>query len=116
MKIGRQGLPAAAALLVAFTIVSAQAASRAAVDKQFSAAVSRILDSVKRQEEFLSGLSAAEYRDFVACAQSVMADALPARKAYVLAASNLADMRKRFDEVALDDRARLKQRITAECA
>jgi hypothetical protein len=39
-----------------------------------------------------------------------------ARKQYVLAASNQSEMRQRFDEVALDNRAKLKQRISRECA
>jgi hypothetical protein len=45
-----------------------------------------------------------------------MNDAPLARKQYVLAAPNQGEMRQRFDEVALDNRAKLKQRITAECA
>ena len=71
---------------------------------------------MKDQQEFLRDLSSAEFRDFVACAQKVMSAAPLKRKQYVLAASNQSEMRQRFDEVALDNRAALKQRITRECA
>ena len=102
------------ALLVAAFVASADIASSASVDGQFSAAVARVLDGVRN--DFLDSLSAKEKRAFVACAQRVMGDAPQARKQYVLAARNQNEMRQRFDEVALDNRARLKQRITRECA
>ena len=66
--------------------------------------------------DFLDGLSAAEKKEFVACAQRVMSAAPLARKQYVLAAKSAGEMRQRFDEVALDNRARLKQQISAHCA
>ena len=88
----------------------------ASVDSAFSSAVARVLDSVRGQQEFLRNLSQAEFREFVSCAQRVMASAPLKRKQYVLAASNQGEMRQRFDEVALDNRAALKQRITRECA
>ncbi len=107
-------LAAAALLLVG--VNTAQAASSASIDRAFSSAVARILDSVKGEQEFLSELSAAEFREFVSCAQGVMASAPVARKQYVLAAGNQSEMRQRFDEVALDNRAALKQQITRDCA
>jgi hypothetical protein len=39
-----------------------------------------------------------------------------ARKQYVLAASNSAELRKRFDEVSLDNRATLKKAVASTCA
>ncbi len=36
------------------------------------------------------------------------------RKQYVLAASNQSEMRQRFDEVALDNRAALKQQAPSQ--
>jgi hypothetical protein len=88
----------------------------ASVDSAFSAAVARVLSGVRNEEEFLKSLSAAEFKDFVACAQRVMSAAPPQRKQYVLAASNASEMRQRFDEVALDNRAALKQRVARECS
>jgi hypothetical protein len=88
----------------------------ASVDSQFSAAVARVLNSVRGEQEFLKELSASEFKDFVACAQRVMSAAPTKRKQYVLAASNTSELRQRFDEVALDNRAALKQQITRECA
>jgi hypothetical protein len=88
----------------------------ASVDSEFSSAVARILNGVRDQEEFLKSLSAAEFKEFVACAQRVMSAAPTKRKQYVLAASNTSELRQRFDEVALDNRAALKQQITRECA
>lgn len=105
------------AAAAAFTVLTApQVANSASVDGAFSAAVARILNSVKSEQEFLSELSSAEFREFVSCAQRVMSAAPLKRKQYVLAASNTGEMRQRFDEVALDNRAALKQRITRECA
>jgi hypothetical protein len=113
MSVSRNAI---AALVALATICpgSAGAASNASVDRQFRAAVARILNGVR--DDFLDSLSAAEKREFVACAQRVMSAAPLGRKQYVLAASNTNEMRQRFDEVALDNRAALKQRITRECA
>jgi len=111
----RQGAFAVAAAIVVFS-ATPEAASSASVESAFSSAVARILDGVKKEQEFLRDLSSAEYRDFVSCAQRVMSAAPLKRKQYVLAASNQSEMRQRFDEVALDNRAALKQRITRECA
>ena len=61
-------------------------------------------------------VSASEFKEFVKCAQRVMSAAPTKRKQYVLAASNTGELRQRFDEVALDNRAALKQQITRECA
>jgi hypothetical protein len=103
-------------LAVAAAIVTGPAttAGAASVDQAFSNAVARVLAGVKN--DFLDGLTAAEKREFVACAQRIMKSAPLARKQYVLAAKNTAEMRQRFDEVALDNRAKLKQQISSECA
>jgi len=95
---------------------SAEAASASSINRQFNSAVARILGSVRNQEEYLAELSASEFNEFVSCAQNVMSQAPLARKQYVLAASNQSEMRQRFDEVALDNRAALKQQITRDCA
>jgi hypothetical protein len=113
MRLGRK---AAMAAVISLAIVGATAVQAQSVDRQFSNAVARILDSVKGEQEFLQELSASDYKQFVACAQKVMAAAPAARKQYVLAASDQGEMRQRFDEVALDNRAALKQQITRDCA
>lgn len=90
-------------------------AASASTSSQFSAAVARVLNSIRGGQQALADMSNSEFRAFVRCAQKVMSDAPPARKQYVLKARNLNEQRKRFDEVALDNRAELKQRITREC-
>ena len=109
----RRKAVAVLALLAAMGAV-ALPASAASIDQAFSAAVAKVLAGV--HNDFLDGLSPAEKRAFVTCAQGVMAGAPPARKQYVLAAKSSGEMRKRFDEVAQDNRAKLKQQISSECA
>ncbi len=87
----------------------------ASTNSQFRAAVAKVLNSVRPQQQALADMSRSEFRAFVSCAQSVMDSAPPARKRYVLAARSLSEQRRRFDEVALDNRAELKQRVTREC-
>lgn len=112
----RRSVVAAAAAFVVLGAATPEAARSASVDSAFSSAVARILESVKSEQEFLRDLSSSEFREFVSCAQRVMSAAPLKRKQYVLAASNQREMRERFDNVALDNRAALKQRITRECA
>jgi hypothetical protein len=111
MKLARM-----AAFFVFSLAITGTPAQAQNIDRQFSNAVARILDSVKSEQEFLRELSGADYKEFVSCAQRVMAAAPLARKQYVLSASNQSEMRQRFDEVALDNRAALKQQITRDCA
>ena len=110
----RRNALAVLAVLLAVGTAPVQTASAASVDRAFSAAVAKILAGV--HNDFLDKMSAAEKRAFIACAQKVMDAAPTARKQYVLAASNAGEMRKRFDEVALDNRAVLKKQISSECA
>lgn len=111
----RKGLACAIALAV-IGATAAQAQSSGQINSQFSSAVSRVLHSVRDRTEYLRGLSNSEFTTFVSCAQRVMNDAPRTRKQYVLAAGSLSAQRQRFDEVALDNRAELKQRITRECS
>jgi hypothetical protein len=53
---------AATALILVLFAASADAASSASIDRQFSAAVARVLDGVRN--DFLDGLSAKEKREF----------------------------------------------------
>jgi hypothetical protein len=105
----------ALALLIIGT-TAAEAASASAVNRQFRAAVARVLASVRNETDYLRGLSSSEFRAFVSCAQGIMDGAPLPRKQYVLSAPNLHSQRQRFDEVALDNRAALKQKIARECA
>ena len=102
------------AVAVAVGVTPLQAASAASVDRAFAAAVAKILASV--HNSYLDGLSATQRREFVQCAQQVMNQAPAARKQYVLAAKNSGDLRKRFDEVSLDNRAVLKKAVASTCA
>jgi hypothetical protein len=110
----RRNALAACAVLAVFSAASLQDASGASVDRAFAAAVAKVLAGV--HNDFLDKMSASEKRAFVACAQKVMNAAPLARKQYVLAAPNAGEMRKRFDEVALDNRAVLKKQISSDCA
>jgi hypothetical protein len=112
----RYSILLSAVALIAFGTASADAASSGAVSGQFRSAVATILNSVKDSNDFLREMSASEFREFIACAQNIMDGAPLARKQYVLAASDNATRRARFDEVALDNQAQLKQRISRECA
>ena len=116
MKLRYKALASAAALVMIGATAS-DAASSTTIKIQFRGAVSRVLNSVRNDTEFLKSLSNADFRAFVSCAQDVMSAAPVARMQYVLAAgSNLSEQRRRFDQVALDDRAKLKQKITLDCA
>ncbi len=108
-------LAGAVALIMAGTTI-AEAASTSAINSRFRSAVAQVLNSVKNNTEYLRAMSSSEFRQFVSCAQNVMDAAPLGRKQYVLAASNKAEQRQRFDEVALDNQAKLKQQITRECA
>lgn len=115
MTFRQKSLVSALALLVMGS-TAAQAASSAAVNREFRSAVARVLESVRKEQDFLRQMSSNEFRDFVSCAQRVMDGAPLTRKQYVLAAKGMSAQRQRFDEVALDNRAKLKQQITRECA
>lgn len=115
MKLRCRFFAGAVALAMGGTMAP-QPAAAASTNAEFRAAVARVLDSIKDSNDYLSGLSSAEYKAFLACAQNVMDSAPRPRKEYVLAASNMSEQRRRFDQVALDNRAALKQRITLECS
>lgn len=115
MTLRQKTLTSAVALaLIATTPV--QAASSASINRAFRDAVAQVLGSVKNQTDYLRAMSSSEFRQFVSCAQQVMDAAPLARKQYVLAASNRSEQRQRFDEVALDNQAKLKKQITRQCA
>jgi hypothetical protein len=112
----RQSILLGAAALVIFGTATADAATSGSINRQFRGAVAEVLNSVRGQQDFLRQMSSSEFDAFVACAQNVMDSAPAARKQYVLAAPNAGAQRQRFDEVALDNQASLKQRITRECS
>lgn len=118
MKL-KYGILAGALTLAVAGAPMAQAATSAQIDSQFRATISRVLDSIKDQDAFLSGLSSAEYRQFVRCAQSVMDGAFRPQKQYVMAVRNLSAQRARFNEVAnrrpIDGQDTLKQKIAQKC-
>jgi hypothetical protein len=103
---------AALAVVVAIGAAPLQSANAASVDRAFAAAVAKILSNVP----YVVKLGPSERRAFVTCAQKVMNGAPTGRKQYVLAASNSGELRKRFDEVSLDNRAELKKAVASTCA
>jgi len=111
MIFSRKALAACVTMVVVSGFPVANAAS---TDQAFASAVAKVLAGV--HNDYLDNLSASERKAFVACAQKVMNAAPRPRKEYVLAASNSAEMRERFDEVALDNRAELKKKVSSECA
>jgi hypothetical protein len=113
MTFSRKSLAVLAAV-VAIGAAPLQPASAASVDRAFAAAVAKVLAGV--HNSYLDGLSAAQRREFVACAQKVMQQAPSTRKQYVLGAKNAGELRKRFDEVSLDNRAVLKKAVASTCA
>ena len=114
MTLRQKALAGALAFMMVGAAV-AEAATSAQINRQFRSAVSQVLNNVRSQQPALADMSNSEFRAFVSCAQNVMNDAPLARKQYVLAARGMSERRQRFDEVALDNRAELKQRITREC-
>jgi hypothetical protein len=110
MTLSRKAVYALAAFL---SLAQADFAA-ASVDSQFRAAVARVLNSIRN--DFLDGLTAAEKREFIRCAQGIMASVPAARKRYVLAAGNASEQQRRFNEVAQDNHARLKQQIASQCS
>ena len=113
MTIGRTTVFAAAALL-SLGVATATAQSGAALDRSFAQAVERVLRNV--DNPFFDGLSSAEMNEFIACAQTVMNNAPAGRKRYVLEVTSLSEQMARFDEIAQDNHAALKQQITSDCA
>ncbi len=115
MKFRNKVLACAAALVIVGP-AAAEAATSASIKAQFRNAVSRVLNSVRNDTEYLRNLSNAEFQAFVSCAQGVMSAAPVGRMRYVLAVSNLSEQRRRFDQVASDNGAALKQKITRDCS
>jgi len=112
MTFSRNVLAVCALLAIAGGGVPAPAKA-ASVDRAFAAAVAKVLAGV--HNDYLDSLTPAQMRAFVACAQKVMNQAPTARKRYVLAASNTSEMRRRFDEVSLENRAQLKKQVSSDC-
>lgn len=114
MRLKHKALIATVAFMM-IAATAAEAVTSAQINRQFRNAVSQVLNSVRSEQPALAEMSGSEFRAFVSCAQNVMDDAPLARKQYVLAARGINARRQRFDEVALDNRAELKQRVTREC-
>jgi hypothetical protein len=109
----RRNSLAVLAVLAVIGSMPAQVASAASIDRAFSDAVAKVLAGV--HNNYLDSLSAAQKRAFVVCAQKIMNAAPTARKQYVLGASSSGELRKRFDEISLDNRAELKKAVSSNC-
>ena len=94
--------------------VAPTAASVASENSRFTAAVARVLSGLKN--DFFDEWTAAEKREFIACAQGIMASVPQGRKRYVLQARNQSEQRQRFDEIAQDNNAAVKQKIARDCS
>jgi hypothetical protein len=113
MAVRRTLFGAAASMLVvaATTVTGTQAA---AIDRKFNAAIERMLMNMK--DGPVSEMSNQEKKELVACVKGVFGRIPEAKKEYIATASNEAEIRARFDEVGLENRAALKQQVRDECA
>lgn len=105
---------AVAAFLVIGSVSTAEIASAASIDSELRSAVQRLIMNMK--EGPVSKLSAAERKDLAGCIYDVMSGIPREKKEYIVQAKGQAELRARFDEVGLEDRAALKQKISRDCA
>ena len=112
----RKGLLGVAGAVLVFASATApQPALAASLDAQFRAAVQRLLLNLK--DGPVAEMTMAERKDLAACVNEVFAGIPPQKKQYIVeAGSNLAELRARFDKVGNEDRAKLKQEVTRNCA
>lgn len=108
-------LGVAGAVLIFASATAPQTASAASLDSQFRAAVQRLLLNLK--DGPVAEMTAAEKKDLIACVNEVFAGIPPQKKRYIIeAGSNFTELRQRFDKVGNEDRAKLKQQVTRDCA
>lgn len=105
------GLSAGLFALASVAVSGAQAAS---VDGKFRAAVSRML--MNMEDGPVSQMSEPEKKELVACVQNVFGQITEEKKQYIATASSQSELRQRFDEVGLENRAALKQQVRDDCA
>jgi hypothetical protein len=99
---------------MALATVAIGGANAASIDGKFNAALNRMLMGMK--DGPVSQMSAPEKKELVACVQKVFGKIPDDKKRYIVDASGEAEVRARFDEVGLENRAALKQEVRDECA
>ena len=114
MAAKRMLLGVAGAVLVLASAVS-QPVSAASLDSQLRAAIQRLL--LNLEDGPVSEMTEAEKKDLIACVNEVFSGIPPQKKQYIVeAGSDFAELRQRFDKVGNEDRAKLKQQVTRNCA
>jgi hypothetical protein len=108
-------LGVAGAVLILASAATAEQAAAASLDQQFRAAVQHLLMNLK--EGPVGQMTTAERKELVSCVNEVFAGIPQQKKRYVVEArSDLAELRRRFDEIGNENRAELKQQVTRDCA
>jgi len=89
-------------------------ASAASVDQKFSAALTRMLLNI--EDGAVGEMTKQEKQDLAVCVNGIFGKISQKKKLYILEASDPTELRARFKEVGLEDRARLEKQVTQECA
>lgn len=105
------GLSAGLLALASVALTSAQAAS---IDGKFNSAIGKMLMNLK--DGPVAQMTEQEKKELVACVQKVFGQITNEKKQYILASSGANELRARFDEVGLENRAALKQQVRDDCA
>ena len=113
MSLRTRILGLSAAVLV-MAVSGAPGVSAASIDGKFNAAVERLLLNMK--EGAVAEMSQAEKKELVACVQKVFGKITEEKKRYIAEASDHSELKARFDEVGLENRAALKQQVRDECS
>ena len=102
-------------IAAAFIATVATAPVRAAtLDDELRVSVHTLIMGMK--EGPVAQLGEPEREELAACIHEVMSDMPEEKKQYIVDASDDAELRARFDEVGLENKAALKQQISRECA
>jgi hypothetical protein len=115
MAAGKVLLGVAGAVLMFGSAIVPQAASAASLDSKFRAAIQRLLLNLK--DGPVAQMTTAEKKDLIACVNQIFSGIPPQKKQFILdAGSDFGELRARFDKVGSEDRAKLKQEVTRNCA
>jgi hypothetical protein len=114
MAVKRAAMGLAAAWLVLGAAAAPTGAHAAAIDGKFNAALERLLMNLK--DGPVSQMTNQEKKELVTCVKGIFSKIPEEKKQYIATAANQAELRARFDEVGLENRAALKQQVRDECA
>ena len=113
MTVKTATLAGAAALIMIGSAMTAGGAGAASVDKQFNAAIARLLNGMK--DGPVSKMSKTERKELIVCVTGVFGKLPDTKKKYIADAPSFDELRARFDKVGLENQARLKQQVRDEC-